>query len=63
MVCLSLKIDYVLANSADPNEMPHIAAFHLGLNCLQKYSFKEEPANKGLISTFWAFPFSCVTDK
>ena len=33
-VFLSLKIDFVLANSADPYEMPHYAAFHRGLHCL-----------------------------
>ena len=27
----------MLANSADPDEMPHDAAFHLGLQYLQKY--------------------------
>ena len=34
---LSLKIDFDLANSADPDEIPHnadYAAFHLGLHCL-----------------------------
>ena len=36
----SLKIDFVLANSADPDEMPHYAAFHLGLHCLLKYPFR-----------------------
>ena len=36
-VFLSLKIDLVLANSADPDEMPHYAAFHLGLHYLPKY--------------------------
>ena len=30
----SLKIDFVFANSADPDEMPHYAAFHLGIHCL-----------------------------
>ena len=34
---LFLKINFVLANSADPDEMPHYAAFHLGLHCLWKY--------------------------
>ena len=33
---LSLKIVFILANSADPDEMPHKAAFHLGLHCLLK---------------------------
>ena len=31
---LSLKIVLLLANSADPDEMQHDAAFHLGLHCL-----------------------------
>ena len=30
---LFLKIYFVVANSADPDEMPHHAAFHLGLHC------------------------------
>ena len=33
---LSLKIVFILANSADPDEMPHKAAFHLGLHYLLK---------------------------
>ena len=37
---LSLKIVLILANSADPNEMQHYAAFHLGLHCLPKYKFR-----------------------
>ena len=36
-IFLSLKIEYVSPNSADPDEMPHSVAFHLGLHCLQKY--------------------------
>ena len=27
----------------NPNEMQHYAAFHLGLHCLQKYSFRGFP--------------------
>ena len=34
IVFLSLKIVFVLANSVDPDEMPHSKAFHLGLHCL-----------------------------
>ena len=34
----SVKIDFVLANSADPDEMLHYAAFHLGLHCLSHYA-------------------------
>ena len=30
---------FVLANCADPGEMQHYAAFHLGFHCLQKYLF------------------------
>ena len=33
---LSQKIVFVLANSADPDEMLHYGAFHLGLHCLPK---------------------------
>ena len=36
---LSLKIVLILANSADPDEMQHYAAFFLGLHCLPKYPF------------------------
>ena len=31
---LSLKVVLILANSPDPDEMQHYAAFHLGLHCL-----------------------------
>ena len=33
----SLKIDFVLANSADSYEMPHYVAFHMGLHFLPRY--------------------------
>ena len=36
-VFLSLEVILILANSADPDEMHHYAAFHLGLHCLPKY--------------------------
>ena len=36
---LSLKIDFVLANSADPDEMLNYMAFHLGLRCLPTRGF------------------------
>ena len=35
-VFLPLKIVFTIANIVDPDEMPHIAAFHLGLHCLQR---------------------------
>ena len=36
---LSRNTIFILANSADQAEMPHHAAFHLGLHCLPKYLF------------------------
>ena len=41
------KGSHVEANSADPDEMQHYAAFHLGLHCLPKYLFTR-PVYKGL---------------
>ena len=38
-IFLSLKIVFILATSADSDDMPPYAAFHLGLHCLQKYLF------------------------
>ena len=38
-VFLSLKINLVLANSADHDEMLQCAAFHMGLHGLPKYLF------------------------
>ena len=48
--CISLKIDFVLANSADPDKMLHYVAFHLGLHCLPKYPlyYKGVSVLKGL---------------
>ena len=40
IVFLSLTIISVLANSVDTHEMPHYAAFYLGLHCLPMYPFK-----------------------
>ena len=37
---LSLKIVFVLANSVDPDDMLHNAAFHMGLHCFPKYAFR-----------------------
>ena len=43
---LSLSL---IANSDDPEEMWHVAAFHLGLHCLQKYTFRGLKYTKGNI--------------
>ena len=50
LLCISApEIVLILANSAEPDEMQHYAAFHLGLHCLPKYLFWGFPVYKGLI--------------
>ena len=46
-VLLSQKNVLILTNSADPDEMQHYAAFHLGLHCLPKYPFMRFQFTKG----------------
>ena len=46
-VFLSLMIIFIVADSADPDEMPPYAAFHLGLDCLLKYLFTRIQNEKG----------------
>ena len=46
---IMLKVVLILANSADPDEMQHYAAFHLGLHCLPKYSFRGFQYTRGLL--------------
>ena len=36
IVCLSLNIVFVQANSVDPEKIPYYAAFHLGLHCFRR---------------------------
>ena len=43
----SLKVVLVIANSRDPDEMQHNAAFHLGLYCLLNYPFSSFQYAKG----------------
>ena len=52
IVFLSLTIIFVLANSEDPDEMPHFAAFHLGLQYLSKYLFRGFLSTKGSYTVF-----------
>ena len=47
IIFLSLKINFVTANSADADEMPCSVAFHLGHCSLQKYPFWGFPSTKG----------------
>ena len=35
-----VRIVFILDYSADPDEMPQFATFHLGLHCFKKYPFK-----------------------
>ena len=44
--CLKI-IFFIFTNLVDPDEMQYNAAFHLGLHCLQKYSFRGFPNTKG----------------
>ena len=46
-ILLSEDLFFTFINSVDPDEMPHYAAFHLGLHCLKKYSFRGFPNIKG----------------
>ena len=47
IVFFCLKIFSTFTNSIDPDEMQHYAAFHPGLHCLQKHSFRGFPKTKG----------------
>ena len=47
IVFFCLKIFFTFTNSADPDEMQHYAAFHLGLHCLQNYLFRGFLNTKG----------------
>ena len=44
---LYLKVLFILANSADPYEMQHFAAFHMDLHCLPTYPFRGFQYKKG----------------
>ena len=47
-----MKIDFE-GKQADPDEMPHFVAFHLGLHCLQKYPFRGFQSAKGYVKVNW----------
>ena len=49
IVFLSLEFDYVLANSADPNEMPNSVAFYLDFCCLQKCQLRGFKSTKNKV--------------
>ena len=50
IVFLSLKVEFGFANSADADEMPHCASFHLCPHCLPKYLFRGFLYTKGNLS-------------
>ena len=62
---LSLNMDFVIANSADPDEMTLHVAFHLGLSCSMKYPIKGFWYTKGIerliISYIWVQKLPCFT--
>ena len=47
VLLFSLKMDFVLTNSADPDEMLHDAAFQQGLRFLPKNPFRGFQSTKG----------------
>ena len=44
----SLNMDFVITNSADPDEMTHRVTFHLGLPCSIKYPIRGFWYTKGI---------------
>ena len=49
VVFVSLKINFVLANSEGSYKMSHNAAFYLGLHCLQKYLFRGSGLQRDIV--------------
>ena len=47
IILKKMYFEFISANSADPYEMLHNAAFHLGLHCLQMYSCSGFQSTKG----------------
>ena len=68
-IFLSQKIGFIFANSADPDEMLHYAAFHLGHHCLPKYlltgvsRMKRVKAFKNDVKGFKKFLSQCIVRK
>ena len=64
------QISVPLTNSVDPDEMWHNATFHLGLQCLQKYTLRKR--NLTCVSNYiilvkfvqhWGKPFFCFASR
>ena len=62
---LSLNMDFVIANSADQDEMTHHVAFHLGLPCSIKYPIRgfwyTKRIQRLIISYIWVQKLPCFT--
>ena len=50
-----LNMDFVIANSADPDEMTHHVAFHLDLPCSMKCPISIQRVYKGLSSLIFGY--------
>ena len=59
-VFTSKEIDLTLTNCADTDEMPHMAAFHLGLHCLQKYTFRRIQHTKWIFGGINGDNYCCL---
>ena len=55
-------LNATLANSKDPDEMPHSAAFHQGLHCLLRSSEKEIQLYLSVTPRYiqWTIPSYCI---
>ena len=57
-------MDFVTANSADPDEMTHSVAFHLGFPCEIKYPIRVSGLQRLNISYIWVQKLACfLTDR
>ena len=57
-------MDFVTANSADPDEMTHHVAFHLGFPCAIKYPIRVSGIQRLNISYIWVQKLACfLTDR
>ena len=64
---LSLNMDFVIANSADLDEMTHHVAFHLGLPCSMKYPIRvfwycvyTKGIQRLIVSYIWVQKLPCL---
>ena len=58
LVASIIKAFYVIANSADPDQMPHTVASDMGLHCLPQSYFRNSR-----FYNFWVISFLPLTSK